>query len=509
MRIFVLPALLLAASLSPALTFAALWQTKEWRIDRLKEHLLAEGWFRQLFGIVRPAVVLVSPLLIVIPFLRIPWYTAGLTVLAAASAAQLLMHRQRMPVWTMKAKIIVLCSLLMNIIAGYGLLALGSWEVILLPVLQPCIIAIAWAFLLPVDRVMKRGILRRAQTLRERYPNAIVVGITGSVGKTTTKELLAHILQSPTVLATPAYVNSEMGVAQWLLRELPKFPQTENILLIVEMGAYRTGEIATLCRIAQPQTGVLTFVGSQHVALFGSEEKLLNAKSELIAALPETGRAFVNADCSPCLEAAKKARCAVVRVSTGGHADVEAHDIEETSEGIRFTVDGHRFDVPLHGTHNVTNVLLAIAVAEHLGISREKCTQKLLSFQLPHSTFTVRTERGVTILDDTHNSSPASFRAAIAWAKSQPTQRKILLTPGIIELGEETDRIHTDLGAAARGIVHRVIFTGKRGREAFARGYGSPVEHRNGNTAPVTKDSLLLCIGRIPPPIIDSLLPPA
>lgn len=508
MRLLLLPTLVLVACLSPALTYATLWQTKEWRVDRLHEHLKAEGWLRQLFGVVRPSIVACSAFFALIPVLRVPWFVAGTAVLAAASVAQLAAKKQRMPAWTTKAMILVLATLSIDVTLGIPLLASGMWAVILVPLLQPFILALVWTLFHPVDRIMKQRVLRKATTLRAVYVHATAIGITGSAGKTTTKELLTHILKGPSTIATPAYVNSEMGVAQWLLRELPKHTHDKHLTVIAEMGAYRTGEIAQLCRIVQPQMGVVTLIGSQHVALFGSARKLLAAKSELLAALPENGTAFINADCSGCLQASEAARCPVVRVSTGGKADLEARDIEETSDGIRFFVGETAFVVPLHGTHNVINVLLAVAVAERCGTSIGESAKKLRTFRPPHSTFAVRNERGVMILDDTHNSSASSFRAAIAWAKSQPASRKILLTPGIIELGEETDRIHQDLGAAASDVIDRVIFTTMRGKDAFEQGYGKTVELL-GKTrpTPVESDSLLLCVGRVSAPIINAFLP--
>ena len=501
--------LLLSAALSPALTFAALWQTKEWRVDRLREHLKTEGWLRQLFGIVRPAIVFASLLLTMLPTFEVPWSTAGLALLAAASIAQVVSGRQRIPHWTMKAIILVGLTFAMSVVVGWWTIMSGRLAVILIPLLQPVFLAAAWTLFLPVDTLMKRSILRRAQRLRETYENAVVIGITGSVGKTTTKELVGHVLRGEHTVATPSYVNSEIGVAQWLLKELPRHDTREKLTIIVEMGAYRTGEIATLCKICKPQMGVLTFIGSQHIALFGSQEKLIAAKSELLESLPADGCAFINADCERCAKALKNVRSEVVRVGTGGHADLEAFDIEETPKGICFRARDVAFDVPLFGTHNTTNALLAIAVCERMGLAIGAIAERLKSFAPLSNTFAVRKERGVTLLDDTHNSSAASFRAALAWAKSQPMEKKILVTPGIIELGEESEAIHAQLGAAAAGIVNRVIFTTQRGREAFQTGFKRQVELFDKRTAPITPESLLLCVGRIPSVTIQKLLPTA
>ena len=132
--------------------------------------------------------------------------------------------------------------------------------------------------------------------------------------------------------------------------------------------------------------------------------------------------------------------------------------------------------------------------------------QRLRSYQPPSHTFAVHTERSVTYLDDTHNSSAASFKAAIAWARTQPFEQKILLASGLIELGEEQDRTHSELGSQARGIFDRVIFLNKKSGGQFATGFGS-VEILSKDAAQIPPDSLLVCIGRMPLSTIQRLIP--
>jgi UDP-N-acetylmuramoyl-tripeptide--D-alanyl-D-alanine ligase len=354
---------------------------------------------------------------------------------------------------------------------------------------------------------MKGHIMKKATALRSEFPNATVIGITGSVGKTTTKELIAHILKEKNVICTPAYVNSDMGVSQWLLQELPNRNRDEELIIIVEMGAYKIGEIKKLCQITKPQIGIVTFIGSQHIALFGSQDRLCQAKGELLECLPEDGTACINSDNSLCAKMIDRCACAVTTVGTGGHADLEAFDIEETSEGIWFRIDQQNFSVNLQGTHNVTNVLLALAVAKKLGIDQVSAANSLRTFTPPHHTFSVRKEHSITILDDTHNASPSSFRASLAWAKSQPMKQKILITPGLIELGQKEDHIHRELGTASNGIIDRVVFTGKHGAQAFAKGFNGTVEQISKDSEAVPEGSLLLCVGRISEQKIHQLLP--
>lgn len=501
--------LTLIAAVSPLLTFATLWQIKEWRMDRLREHLRAEGHLRQLFGIARPAILAAFLLIAPVFHEQISIFNSQLSILsvlilfAGLSVLQFLLHKQPKPVWTAKAYAMVGVSLLLTGIAT--VLMRDPILLPLIPLLQPFFLLIASLILCPMDRVLKRKIMRRAREIRSRYPDLTVIGITGSVGKTTTKELLAHLIADHNVLVTPAHVNTEMGVSQWLINNLST-PETEPEILIVEMGAYRKGEIDLLCKIVQPTMGIITFIGTQHIALFGSQEALCKAKSELIHSLSENDHAFLNADSTLCGKLAEETEASVTTVGTGGHADLEAFDIDETLEGIRFTVGETAFMMPLRGTHNISNVLLAIAVAEALGMPRDAVAAKLRTFSPPKKTFEVREESGVTILDDTHNASPESFRAAILWAKSQPMEHKILLTSGLIEQGVSQDRIHAELGKLAANVFDDVICLNKRSATTFARGYGKKVSTLSKKTQPIAKDSLLVCVGRMSPATIKQLL---
>ncbi|PIR53705.1 hypothetical protein COU75_04675 [Candidatus Peregrinibacteria bacterium CG10_big_fil_rev_8_21_14_0_10_42_8] len=497
--------LILLACVSPFLTLATLWQKKEWRIDRLKEHMRSKGWLRQTFGIIRPVIVIAS---IASSRINLPLsgLVIGLYLLAGMSLLQIITRRQRVPVWTMKAVVLCCTSLFINILLiqsefiAHISYFLPPYFSVLLPILQFIPLTLSWILLLPIDIALKQHIMKKASVLRSSHKNLTVIGITGSVGKTTTKELIAHILKEKNVLSTPAYVNSEMGVAKWILKELPKHSKDKDLILIIEMGAYRMGEIENLCSLTKPSIGVITYIGTQHIALFGSQEKLQKAKRELFTALPENGHALFNADCEPCKSVARNLLCKTTPVSA---STVDSND---SSNGIRFNIKGQQYSIPLHGIHNVTNVLLAIEVAKLLGLQSESIAKSLTTFSPPHSTFAVRSQNGITLLDDTHNASPESFQAAITWAASQPMHNKILLTPGLIEQGVAEDKIHTELGSQANGVFSRVIFTGKHGRDAFAKGYTGTVEQYTRHTVPVTNGDLLVCIGRVSPTIIKHIV---
>ncbi|MDB4978639.1 MAG: UDP-N-acetylmuramoyl-tripeptide--D-alanyl-D-alanine ligase [Candidatus Peribacteria bacterium] len=520
----------LIACLSPLLTLAYLWQLKEWRWDRLTEHLKREGWFKQLFGVIRPGIFMaeLTGIFLIVIFHgyidSMPMagaddnihFPASLGVLMifllccsflviGLSIIQILSKKQRYPTWTTKAKAIVGAGLVLNFFMTLGS---GIFLLPFLVLLQPFVITFSWLLFYPVDQFLKKRILNKAKILRAHY-NLKAIGITGSVGKTTTKELIAHILSGQNPLVTPAHVNTEMGVAQWLMKVLPRTQDSKlkTQLLITEMGAYRKGEIKNLCDIVQPSIGVITYIGTQHLALFGSQAKLIEAKGELLQALPEDGHAFINADCEPCATMDRFAGCPVTKVGTTAKADLQAHSVQETPDGIRFAVGDEQFEVPIHGTHNVNNVLLAMGVGKECGMSNDEIKKKLATFQAPAKTFQVREENGIRLLDDTHNASEASFTAAIDWAKHQPEQTKILLTSGIIELGADEMNIHEELGRMAKDVFSEAIFTHPILARHFEKGFGKPVSVASKKTGCLPPGSLLVCIGRMSHQTMTRILP--
>lgn len=499
----------LSASLSSLLTFASLWQVKEWRVDRLREHFRSEGVFSQSFGFLKPLIILLAlPALLMQWLSHEAWTMSVLAVLTLLTMVRLALNRQPRPVWTAKAVSITGGAVFLVLLTSLLMLLLPVEFVpfmVMIPLFAPLALVLSWICLFPVDLLFKQRIMRRAREARDRHAELIVIGITGSVGKTTTKELLLHLLRDKGATATPAHVNSEIGVARWMTQTLSG--ETAPKILIVEMGAYRSGEIRRLCEIARPLIGIITFIGSQHIALFGSQKKLLAAKAELFDALPSEGACIVNGDSPFAQELRSHGQCRTVIVGTGGSADLEALDIEETPVGVRFRSGNTMITTPLHGTHNVTNILLAMAAAEVLGLSRPDIARRLVSFRPPEHTFSLRNMGTVTVLDDTHNASQTSFKAGIGWAKAQPAEERVLLTSGLIELGEEEDRVHAQLGVEAAGVFIRVIFAHARHARAFARGYGKPVEILSKTTSPVNPGSLFVCVGRMPEETVRRLLP--
>ncbi|HWQ56147.1 MAG TPA: UDP-N-acetylmuramoyl-tripeptide--D-alanyl-D-alanine ligase [Bryobacteraceae bacterium] len=277
-----------------------------------------------------------------------------------------------------------------------------------------------------------------------------VVGVTGSAGKTTTKDAIAHLLSAELrVGKTVGNFNNHVGVPLSILR-LPD----ECRVAVLEMGMNHAGEIRRLAGIAAPQIGVVTNVGYAHVECFSGIEGVAAAKRELIEALPAGGTAVLNAD-DPLVAAFRETHPGpVVTFGLGEGADVRAVDVDLGCAGSRFRVDGVAFESPLAGRHGVLNALAALAVARVLGIPAARLGDAVRT--LPAGK--MRSERlehdGVTVWNDCYNANPEAMRAMIDVLAATPAARRVAVLGEMLELGRAAEALHREVGryAAARGI---------------------------------------------------------
>jgi len=309
---------------------------------------------------------------------------------------------------------------------------------------------------------------RLARAVLDRLPDVVVVGVTGSSGKTSTKDLLAHLLAQlgPTVAPTGSF-NNELGHPITVLQ----VDETTRHL-VVECSARGEGHIATLCRIAPPRVGVELNVGSAHLGEFGSREAIARAKGELVEALPPAaagGVAVLNAD-DP-LVAAMASRTAARVVTTGRspQADVHAGDVELDALGRpSYTLSAGGQTAPvrlgLHGEHQVGNSLAAAAVALELGLALPEVAAALGTAR-PASRWRMEvTERrdGVTVINDAYNANPESMAAALQALAAMGAGRRTWAVLGpMAELGEDGDDEHDRIGRlAVRLNVSRLVVVG-------------------------------------------------
>ncbi|MBT9332934.1 UDP-N-acetylmuramoyl-tripeptide--D-alanyl-D-alanine ligase [Paracidobacterium acidisoli] len=295
-----------------------------------------------------------------------------------------------------------------------------------------------------------------------------VVGITGSAGKTTTKEAVAAVLAARfVVLKSQGNLNNGFGLPLQLLKLEP-----EHEVAVIEMGMSAVGEIAALCRIAAPNWGVVTNVGNAHAENFADGiAGIARAKYELVASLPSDGSAFLNCDDAYVSQFGRDLRSRAVYFGRGPCADPRAEAVEALgAEGLRIRVraGGRHAELNLHlpGEHNMSNALAAIAVGLEAGIPLETCCAALEELRPGDRRGEVLHVRGATVINDSYNSNPEALKAMIATLAGVPATRRILIAGEMLELGREAAALHAACGraAAAAGID---IVIGVRGNAKF------------------------------------------
>lgn len=277
-----------------------------------------------------------------------------------------------------------------------------------------------------------------------------VVGVTGSAGKTTTKDVIAAMLAvNIDVAKTVGNLNNHIGLPISILR----LPSTTQVA-VLEMAMNHAGEIRRLCEIARPNIGVVTNVGHAHMEAFDSIQGVAAAKRELIESLPANGIAVLNADDPLVLPFRDKHRGRTITYGMSPGCEVRAENVEQTPEGVRFTVNGVRFASPLHGFHSVLNFLAGIAVAGLFGIRPQQLTEVIRDL----APGPMRGERilhnGILILNDCYNSNPDAARAMIDVLRDTQAKRRIAVLGEMLELGRWSGALHRDVGSyvAAQGI---------------------------------------------------------
>jgi UDP-N-acetylmuramoyl-tripeptide--D-alanyl-D-alanine ligase len=291
-----------------------------------------------------------------------------------------------------------------------------------------------------------------------------VVGITGSAGKTTTKEAVAKVLESRfKVLKSFGNLNNGFGLPLQLLRLEP-----EHDVAVIEMGMSNAGEIADLARIAVPNWGVVTNVGNAHAENFSNGiAGVARAKYELVASLPADGVAFLNCDDPYVSQFGRDFRGKTIYFGKGPCADPRAEVVEELGRtGLRMCVRAgeHQAHVPLKllGQHNVANALAAIAVGVEAGISLDDCAAALAALEPGDKRGQTLDVRGATIINDCYNSNPEALKAMIHTLMSMPGSRHILVAGEMLELGREAEALHRSCGEVA-GSAGVDIVIGVRG----------------------------------------------
>ena len=305
---------------------------------------------------------------------------------------------------------------------------------------------------------------RLAAHWRAKQPGCRVVGVTGSVGKTSTKERVAAVLARRFVtLKSPGNYNNEIGLPLTILQLQPGVQWA-----VLEMAMYDLGEIARLAQIARPEIGVVTNVGPVHLQRLGSVERIAQAKAELLQALPPEGLAVLNGDDERVRAMAGLTQARVLTYGLQPHNDLSAGGVRTRGlQGVELALHWHgrtvQVGLPLLGRHLVYGALAAAAVGLHLGLGWDEVLAGLRD-PVAQARTQVRTGvRGVTILDDTYNANPASTVAALDLLAEMPG-RKVAVLGGMLELGSLEQEGHRQVGRRAAEVTALLVTVGKLGQ---------------------------------------------
>ncbi|MDE6287674.1 MAG: UDP-N-acetylmuramoyl-tripeptide--D-alanyl-D-alanine ligase [Muribaculaceae bacterium] len=339
------------------------------------------------------------------------------------------------------------------------------------------LILLAGLILSPVEKAINRRYYNDAAQRLASMPDLKIVGITGSYGKTSTKHYLYRILSEQfDTLMTPGSFNTTLGV----VRTVREYLKPYNEVFIVEMGAKQPGDIKEICDLVHPHVGIVTAVGPQHLESFKTLERVQSTKFELVDALPADGIAIVNNDFEKIADRkVDNVKCLRYGVGNTPGAAYRAEDVKYTPDGTTFVVNGpDGWKLPLStrlmGECNVSDLLAAAVCAHALGVSDEKIAVAVASIDpVEHRLSVKKTPAGITILDDAFNSNPVGSRMALEVLGAMGPGKRIVITPGMIELGSEQFELNKALGETIARNADVAIIVGEYNREPLVEGINS------------------------------------
>ena len=337
-----------------------------------------------------------------------------------------------------------------------------------------CIIVLICKFInIPAEKYVYHYYLTKAKKKLYSMNNLKVIGITGSYGKTSSKNILSDILNIKyDALPTPRNLNTPYGLMITINNHLDKF----NDVFIAEMGAYVRGEIKDLCNLVRPKYGILTRIGTAHLESFGSEENIVKGKFELIESLPSDGFAVLNMDDEKQVNYDLKNNVKVIWIGIDNKdADVRAVDIKCSNKGTNFNVifkgdkTKYNFQTKLLGDHSVYNILAGIACGREFGISIEELQQAVKSVRTVEHRLELKKLGNFYQIDDAYNSNPVGAANACKVLGMMPGT-KVVVTPGMIELGDKEDYYNKEFGKQIAEVADYAVLVGEEKTKPIKEG---------------------------------------
>lgn len=349
-----------------------------------------------------------------------------------------------------------------QVLSGIGILCVSA---------QFCLNLAANVINHPVECLINRHYINDAKKILKKTPHLKIIGVTGSYGKTSMKYYLQTLLQEKyNVLMTPGNFNTTLGVTRTIRSDLKPVHE----VFICEMGARRVGDIKEICDLVHPDCGIITSVGPQHLETFFTMENIQKTKFELADALPENGMLFLNGDNAYIREKAGEYPNKIFYRSENSGDGYYAKDVTVSQFGTEFTVvtpqkETARFQMKLIGAHNVINVMGAIAVAHQMGMTLPQMRIPIRKLRPVEHRMQIREHGLVTIIDDAYNSNPVGSKAAVETLALFDGVR-ILVTPGMVELGEKEEEYNYKFGTYAADCCDYIILIGKNHTAPIKKG---------------------------------------
>ncbi|KKQ77355.1 MAG: UDP-N-acetylmuramoyl-tripeptide-D-alanyl-D-alanine ligase [Parcubacteria group bacterium GW2011_GWC1_38_6] len=485
---FILAFLWIIKSSRAFLFWIYLWQLKDYHSLRFLDHFRTEKGKKLLLGVLPTVKAALLIYALILPRTDISiWqlYAVWIFVLMAfyiveiyKFVREIISRTLKIPVFTVKTIALGFLALLIQAaILGvvlykfYYLQSYIYWfalYLLLFDVLMPIIATITVLFVHFFTVIFFRNkVISLAKQKRQQFKNLTVIGITGSYGKTSTKEFLYQILSSKLkVIETKENKNSEVGISQTILNDLKEGCE----VFIVEMGAYNKNGIKLLSDIIQPKIGIVAGVNEQHLATFGTMENLLSAEGgeELLNNLPADGTAIFNGNNEYCLSLAKKINIKkkIATVSKEDYSDIWAENVETHKDSLIFNVrsknnDFAAFKVGLIGSFNIENLLLAISGAKELGMSLGEISAACRNILPMPGQMELKTDKnGVSVINSTYSANPNSVIAHLEHLKHWEGQ-KVIIMPSLIELGKASDFVHNKIGKKIGEVCDFAIIVAK------------------------------------------------
>ncbi len=338
--------------------------------------------------------------------------------------------------------------------------------------INPLILYIANVINKPINKLEYLYYLNKAKNKLKQMSDLKVVGITGSYGKTSSKNILADILNIKyNALPTPKSLNTPLGLMITINNHLDKF----NDIFIAEMGAYVRGEIKGMCSFVKPKYGILTNIGTAHLETFGSQENIAKGKFELIEALPYDGLAVLNKDDKIQVNYPLKNKVSKVWISIDEPSDYQALNISYSNKGTSFDVyikkidKTYNFETKLLGNHNVYNILAGIALGDHFNIEITELQKSVKTIKPIEHRLELKKLGNFYQIDDAYNSNPVGAKNALDVLKMMPGV-KIVVTPGMVELGEKEQEYNQSFGEQIAKIADYAVLIGEKRTMPIKRG---------------------------------------